>query len=328
MKNLMKFIFSHKAFSLTVLNLLLMFGVLFQKDPFGLFLKTYDTAPKFFSLKQEEISRLSLIRDENPDSKNIFTRESGVWKVEIKGKTFLADEEKFSAFLKALLDARRFTLISDDESKFSELGTKGREAFIVEIFAGENSKGRLTIGNLASGGFTYVRWNEGKEVYLVEDNLKTPMGRGAFDFFINKKLSEKVYNSEEVASIKLNNFAEEKKSYLLLKKGEAWESEEPIATPLKKEEVTSLVGTLANLAADEVLFEEPPVDLSEKGKYEIIYSFQSADKGGESVSLQILGKDKSDSYLFRKNNQPVIYKVNQSRFKSILDFDIKKAKVE
>lgn len=328
MGNLVNFIFQNKAFSLTVINLFLALGIFFQKDPFGFFQKTYDTAPKFFSIKQEEISKLTLMRVETPDSLNTFTKDSGKWKLEVKGKNFLVDEDKFNSFLKALLEARKFTVITEDESKHQEFGTKGQETFVVEVFVGDNSRGKLFIGNLASGGFTYVRWNEGKEVYLVEENLKSPMGRGALDYFINKKMTEKTFNSEEVASIQVTNISEEKKSYLIVKRADNWEAEKPNNLKLKKDEVTGLTRSLSSLSADEVLFEDLPKDLNRQESYELVYSFQSKDKGGESVFLKILGKDKSDNYYFQKNNEPTIYKVSSYSLKSILEFDVKKAKQE
>ncbi|MCX7999554.1 MAG: DUF4340 domain-containing protein [Leptospiraceae bacterium] len=325
MNQILLFISKNQAFSLTILNIILAILLFFQKDPLSLFEKTYEKAPKFVSVSQEEITKFSIQRDGVETDKMLFTKDSGKWQLSLRNKNFLPDEEKIQTFLKTLLDARKFTVITSDENRQTEFGVKGSEAFLVELFKGESSLGKFHIGNLTSGSFTYLRWNDGKEVYLVEDNLKSPMGRGALDYFIEKKMNSQGFTSNEVATIKLNHLQDNKKSYSLIKKGVDWEAETPFQGKVKKEEVDSLARSLGSLAAEEVLLEEPPTDLTERGKYEIIYSFQS-EKGGETISLQILGLDKSNYFYARKNNLPTVYKFTNYAFKSIVEFDPNKAK--
>ncbi len=324
MNQILGFINQNIAFSLTTVNLVLAITLFFQKDPFSLFEKTYEKAPSFLKIALEEIDKFTLEREGLEKDKMLFTKESGKWKLAIRNKDFLPDEEKIQTFLKSLLEAKKFTVITEDENRHTEFGVKGNEAFVVEIFNKENLVGKFHIGNLATGGFTYIRWKDGKEVYLVEDNLKTVMGRGALDYFIQKKMSSQNFNSNEISSIKFNHLQDEKKSYSLLKKGEEWELESPTPIKLKKEEIDSLARSLASLSAEEVLLEDPPTDLTERNRYEITYSFQS-EKGGETVYLQILGKDKSSYFYARKNNLSTIYKFTNYSLKSIVDFDYKKA---
>lgn len=328
MNQILGFINQNIAFSLTALNFILAIALFFQKDPLALFEKTYEKAPRFVKQTLEEIDKFTLEREGVQKDKMTFAKESGKWSLSIRNKNFLPDEEKIQTFLKSITEAKKFTVITEDENKHTEFGVKGSEAFIVEIFSKGNSVGKFHIGNLASGGFTYVRWNDGKEIYLVEDNLKTVMGRGALDYFIQKKMSSSNFTSNEIASIKLNHLQDEKKSFSLLKKGEEWEAESPSSMKLKKEEVDSLARSLSSLSAEEVLLDEPPSDLTERNKYEIIYSFQSTEKGGETISLQILGQDKSNYFYARKNNLPTVYKFTNYALKSIVEFEPKKAKLD
>lgn len=322
---MINFISKNKALSLTVLNVFLALGVFFQKDPFQFFTKNYETSPRFYSAKLEELQSFSLEREGVSESKVQATKDSGNWKIEIKGKSFEGSDENIAKFLENILEARKFTIITEDESKQTELGVKGSEAFILEISKKDKPLGKMHIGSLASGGFTYVRWNDGKEIYLVEENLKNPMGRGAIDFFVNKKMSTKTFTPEEVASIQLNDLENPKKSYHLLKKGSEWEAQAPEVTPVSRDEVNGLTRSLSGLTADEIVFEEPK-DLTEVGKYEIVYGFQSTDKGGESVAISILGKDKTDNYYGRRNNSSALYKFSSYALKTVLEFDVMKAK--
>jgi hypothetical protein len=323
LEKLKKFIITHKAFSLTMLNIVLVVLVLLQKDPLGIFYKTYDTADSFFQISRSDIQKIQYGRvGESNGSKELY-QENGIWKNKISNSSYRVDEEKLDRFLKSILSAKKFTIVTNNKDKESDYGFGGNESFFVEIFDKTNqSKGKLLIGNLVSGGnFTYVKWNEGPEIYLVEDNLKTAIGRGALDYFINKRINPVSFSTDEIIAFSLKDSFDKKNNYELIKKDSVWfmGGNEKV----EEEKIKPILSKITSISPEDVLLEPVP-ELADLNRYQFSYSYKRGENP-TTMFLEILGKDKSSNqYYFRLNNESTIYKANEYQFKDLIQLNLKK----
>ena len=188
MKIMIDTLSKNRALFLILLNILLLVGVVLQKDPFHLFEKTYESSEKFYKANLSEISKIIYKRKNEDSSKKKLELQNSSWNLIIStGNSYLADEEKVSQLLKALLEARKYTIATSGKEKFSEYGLDSSDTFEVELFKGETSIGKMALGNAGGGGsFTHILWNDSEDIYIVEDSIKPLLGRGADDYFINK----------------------------------------------------------------------------------------------------------------------------------------------
>ncbi len=318
-----KFINNHKAFSLTMLNLFLVILLLLQKDPLGLFYKTYDNAEAFYKLSKSDVQKIQYGRVVESNSLKELYQDNGVWKNKISNSSYKVDEEKLDIFLKSILNAKKFTIVTNQKDKESEYGFGGNDSFFVEIYDKTNqSKGKLWIGNLVSGGnFTYVKWNEGSEIYLVEDNLKTAIGRGALDHFINKRINPASFSSDEIIAFSLKDNLDSKKNYEFIKRDSAWfmgGNEKA-----DEEKLKPILSKITSIAPEDVLLEPVP-ELADLNRYQFSYSYKRGETA-TTLFLEILGKDKSTNhYYFRLNNESTIYKSSEYQFKDFMQLEFNK----
>ncbi|MCB1176028.1 MAG: DUF4340 domain-containing protein [Leptospiraceae bacterium] len=321
-----QFIKSHPAFSLVSLNLLLLIIVFFQKDPFKIFNKTYDNASPFYEIKKEDISKIQFERFNLPESQKLILKESNLWKVQFKNKLFKADVDKVSTLINSLLNAKKFTVITSSKEKEMEYGFGNSEAIVVEIFnSSGNSSGKLTIGNATSGNFTYVKWMSSDDIYLVEDNLKTAIGRAGDEFFINNKINPAGLVSADLISVNIKHLDNPNTSVDLIKKDQSWYYN---SKKVDSVGLTDLLNSITGLNPSGVFTEDNLGELSNTNKYQITYSFKKGENT-TSIFLDILGKEKSgDNYYIKLNNESTIYIIKESQISSLLDFSTKDLKFE
>jgi hypothetical protein len=309
------------SLSLTIINLLLFIIVFLQKDPLSLFVKSYETSDKFFDLKQSDITKVIYGRkNEESSNKELFI-DNSEWSIKTKdGISTFADSEKINQLLKALLEARKFTIAATGKDKFGDYGLENNDAIEIQIYSGETQKGKLTLGNAGGGGaFTHVIWNDSDDIYIIEDSLKPLLGRGADDFFFNKRISPTNLSSGDLISISLKS-KDSKKNYDLEKKDEKW------FKILNKEEIpmdliSPLLNKISSLIADTILTEKNIPKLDSNNYYNLSYKYKEQTTGIEkSITLEILGKDNSDSFYLKKSNDNLIYKIQDYQLKKIIEF--------
>lgn len=319
----LKWISEHKAFSLTAANLTLVLLLFFTKDPFNIFSRTYDKAENFFKVSEKDIQKIRLTKPDFPDYEKEMTREGMNWELKTKtGKKFHADAEKTETLLKSLLGAKKFTVVTSSKDKGAEFGVTGGEAIEAELFDKAGSLGKITVGTAGGGGsFTHIKWNGGDEIYLVEDNLKAAAGRGADDFFFDKKISPSGLTSSDIIKVSLKDSSALKRDFEVEKAEKDWTAVKPPAGQVSSEEMNSLLSRLSGLSADEVVSDEKKIpELDKKDSVEIRFGYRKGTESG-TVVLNVLGKDtKGNHYYAVKNNEPTVYRIAEYSLKQILEF--------
>ena len=309
------------SLSLTIINLILFIIVFIQKDPLSLFIKTYETSEKFFDLQQSDITKLIYGRkNEESSNKELFIENSN-WNIKTKdGISIFADSEKVNQLLKALLEARKFTIAATGNDKFGDYGLNNNDAIELQIYSKDTLKGKLTLGNAGGGGaFTHVLWNDSDNIYIVEDSIKPLLGRGADDFFFNKRISPLNLSSGDLISISLKS-KDSKKDYDLEKKDDKWlklGSKEEVPLDL----ISPLLNKISSLIADSIITQKDIPKLESNNNYKLSFNYKEQGTGIiKSITLEILGKDNSDSFYLKKSNDNLIYKIQDYQIKKIIEF--------
>lgn len=316
MKELQKLIGKNLSLSITILNILLVIGVFFQKDPIGIFHKTYETSPRFIQLSPSEIVRLVYGRKENPDSTKELIRVDGGWAVKKdRGLQLSGDEERINQLLKALLESRKFTVAATGKDKFKEYGLDSEDTFLVELFHQSGSAGKFIIGTASGGSFTHVAFNDSEDIYIVEDSLKSLFGRGADDFFVNKRVPAKAVSSSEIRKVRWS--PKIGKGYEISSGENGWVDADGKA--LEKGRVEPLLNKISSFFADSVL-EESDVGKLIPTKAGILEFSVSEAGGGNPVSIEILGTDTQDFYFGKIPGKAEVYKFPSYQWNPVLDF--------
>lgn len=320
MSTLINIFKKHLSLSITIINLLLLIIVFFQKDPFSIFIKTYESSEKFLNISQSDITKIIYGRKNDTSSSKELFLEKLDWKVKSNDGIIIdADVEKVNQLIKALLEARKFTTAAEGKEKFADFGLDNSDALEIQIYSGEAVKGKMTLGNAGGGGsFTHVLWNDSEAIYIVEDSLKPLLGRGADDYFFNKRISPLNLSSGDLQTISLKS-KDLKKGFELEKKDNKW-VKNPSNEEVPNELINPLLNKISSLMADNIIFEKdlPKLDSS---NYKLIYSFK--EQGGnnsKSITLNILGKDSSDSFYLKKDSNNFIYKIQEYQIKKIIEF--------
>jgi hypothetical protein len=308
----------NRALFLITINSLLLLGVLLQKDPFHLFEKTYESSDKFYKANLSEISKITFKRKNEESSQKKLELQNSSWKLFVNSElSYMADEEKVSQLLKSLLEARKYTIASSGKNKFSEYGLDSTDTFVVELFKGDTSLGRMALGNAGGGGsFTHILWNDSEDIYIVEDSIKPLLGRGADDFFINKRITPISVNSSDILTVSLTSKIKNK-NYMLQKKETKWYLGEK-ETEVSSEKITGLLNKLSSLVADGVIDSKDLPKMSEADSADLQFSYKdSISNTSQSITLKILGKDASNIYYLQKQKEPAIYKFQDYQLKTI-----------
>ncbi len=320
MSTLINIFKKHLSLSITIINLLLLIIVFFQKDPFSIFIKTYESSEKFLNISQSDITKIIYGRKNDTSSSKELYLEKLDWKVKSNDGIIIdADVEKVNQLIKALLEARKFTTAAEGKEKFADFGLDNSDALEIQIYSGETVKGKMTLGNAGGGGsFTHVLWNDSEAIYIVEDSLKPLLGRGADDYFFNKRISPLNLSSGDLLTVSLKS-KDLKKGFELEKKDNKW-VKNPSNEEVPNELINPLLNKISSLMADNIIFEKdlPKLDSS---NYKLIYSFK--EQGGnnsKSITLDILGKDSSDSFYLKKDSNNFIYKIQEYQIKKIIEF--------
>lgn len=318
MKSTLAFIQKNRAFSITMANLILFALAILINDPFDLFQSTYSKAKPFFTVAREQIDTIKISKTANADSGFTLKKKGENWLV-VRTIEHPADEEKITQLLKAIVDARKYTIATRSKKKASEYGFGGGDEIKLEVFVGKESKGYLLLGSLSSpGNYSHARWQEEDAIYIIEDNLKSKAGHGKFDDFVQKKLIPADAKSEDLQTIEW--FVDGKQTYQLVKNGKKWQQKTPEAKDIAEEKMNSLVSNAVNLSASGVVEGE-----EYKAKMQPMISTLKISltykKTPVAVTIKILGQDKdSKSYYVQKDNFPTIFQLSEYQLKPFFEW--------
>lgn len=325
MKKFTDFIQSNKAFSIVALNLVLVLLVIPFKDPFGLFVKSYEKANPFFEINQSEISKITVEKVKEPDEIQTLQKKDGEWIVSTKNKkTFQADSKKVDDLIHSILKAKKFTIVTSSKDKAIEYGF-GDDEQKIEIFdAANKSIGYLSIGSVSPrGSNTHVKWKDSNDIYLVEDNLKSVTGRGDSKFFINKKIVPDGVEVEQIHQVTLSYAKSEDDGYIILKDKEKWMMQKPKTGEITKDDMNIVLPRLVGLNADDVIAEDISLEgLDTENNFQLHFSYKGKLGTSREIKLICIGTDKEDEYYYiKKENSDTIYKLSDYKLKSVLDFE-------
>ncbi|EMP04477.1 PF14238 domain protein, partial [Leptospira interrogans serovar Pyrogenes str. 200701872] len=174
------FIKKETAFSLILTNVILCSIYILTSDPFGFFQRTYLNADPFFPFKKtKSIGSKSVEKDTRR-----FLKKQGDLVCTSSGNRNKTRFRKNFFFLNTILRIKRFTKISPttDPKKF---GFNGEELKL-EIQTESGEIGKLDIGISENG--TFVKEPNTGEIWIVEENLNSLLGRGNENFFFSRFL--------------------------------------------------------------------------------------------------------------------------------------------
>ncbi|MCB1193948.1 MAG: DUF4340 domain-containing protein [Leptospiraceae bacterium] len=318
------FIQNNKAFSITAFNLILLLLIIPFKDPFGFFVKSYDKAKPFFSVSKTDVSQIMVEKITDPKTKQTLTQENGNWKVATADKqTFQADEEKANQLVDSILKAKKFTVVTSSKEKATEYGF-GEDGLKVEVFGKDKSSlGFLLIGSVSpKGSNTHVKWKDGNDIYLVEDNLKSVAGRGDGKYFINKKVVPTDIDMEVIEQVVLSYAKSDADGYIVLKDKGNWVMQKPKTGNIAKDDMNIVLPRLTGLNADDVVTDKAELDdLKTENNFQLQFSYKSKLGAPKEIKLACIGTDKDGShYYIQKDGDNTVYKLSDYKLKSVLEF--------
>lgn len=308
------------------LNIALVVIAILVKDPFQLFKKSYHTAPAFFTVKADSITKITIEKSKLGDSKYELVRDGTTFKLKTsKGALYPVETEKINQFVKSLLYTKKYTIVTSNKDKWLEYGFN-EEELKIEVFNGNNSEGILYVGSVTPiANFTHVRFKDSSDVYLIEDNLKNVCGRGQKDHFLNKKFNPNKITADNISylELRINQNPDPKSTitdYILQKEQNNWKVISPQESALSTEEVKSHLSRIASYNADEIVLDENLPNL-EPFQFDLIYKFQDEKNPEKITTLHVIGFEKTNKVFYMKvNDEKIVYKMNDYQFRGFLDY--------
>ena len=316
LNSILKFIKANFAFSITLANILLLILLLFSKDPFGFFVKTYESSKPFLKPELSSINKFTIEKTQLSNSKLEFNLKDELWTVNYQGSEYPTDKERVESLVKGFKNAKKFTAVSSSKEKNTEFGFNEDE-MKVEFFNNNNSIGSFLLGSASKDGNSiHVKWLNEPEIYLVEENLKNYTSRGEVNYFLNKKISPPNLNTEDIQSIELISPSN---SYQL-SKSSAWYVEKPNKGLISNEDVNTTLNKLTSMNADELVIDKNSLNSLGSLNFEIIFKYKKEQLITE-YRIKSYGYDKkTNSYYITKDKDPNVYKLSEYSIKSILDW--------
>lgn len=203
MKTIREIVNENRGLVLLSVNIILILGIFFFRDPFGIFEYDYSNSKPWLeskeiihSIKIERIQNGEIIYKQklNPAEKSSTTHL--VWNMEQEGKTYRLSSERMDSLIQNIKNLRKFTYLGEDSEKFKmnknyfHLGveTKDREvSFRVGLEASKE-------------GESYIQDDTGK-IYLVPFSLSNSLGRQNPNFLLEKKIFPADLNWEDVITL-------------------------------------------------------------------------------------------------------------------------------
>ncbi|EKO51171.1 DUF4340 domain-containing protein [Leptospira kirschneri] len=299
------FIKKETAFCLFLTNIILCFIYILTSDPFGFFQRTYLNADPFFPFKKNEIDRIQIGRKGH---ETVLKKNKGTWSVEVREIETRSDLEKTFSFLNTILRIRKFTKISPitDPKKF---GFNGEELKL-EIQTESGIIGKLDIGTSENG--TFVKEPDTGEIWIVEENLNSLLGRGNENFFLSGFLLPENIDTQEIHTILIYN-SQNKNTKLEIEQTEngIWKPLSSVSSFCPGEDCSRIVDKIFSLKAERILkkpFEEKIIPLNSKKRFRIEIHFRS-DQNSFLV-LEWIGNSIHDEPVFRSDSDSILYLVD------------------
>jgi len=240
-------------------------------------------------LAPEEVSGIAI---EGPRPVEL-RKDDGRWQV--AGKP--ADENAVKQLLEAVVQIQSSDLVTKNPLRFAALEVEGEEAIRVRLTADGQTLADFVVGTSSDGG-AHVRVDDA--VYLV-DALRPAVFARARPAWLDRTL----FRDEEKEVNKVDVNLQGQQAYTLIRDGENWQLEDPSMMPaghrFDYRAARSLVSSLVNARAQDILDEDPGVEASGLADETDILTYSVGAKAGETSAHSLrLGAPAPDGGVFAR----------------------------
>ncbi|MCG6168183.1 DUF4340 domain-containing protein [Leptospira sanjuanensis] len=301
-----RFFQEDKALSLVLINVVLATVWILLANPFGFFLKNYQSADPFFPFAKNEIERIQIGRKGH---ETVLERTGGAWIVTVRNNSADSDSQKVAAFLNGILKIRKFTKIEENGSNGAEFGFNGEELKLeLQTASGEIASLGIGAGETNANG-TFVQERAGGPIWLVEENLNSLSGRGNETFFFSGKFFPETGNIQEIHTILIHSDGARKIEINIeqIRSG-VWKPNRTDTPLCPGDDCSPLIQKILSWKAERIWikpFHERILPLSSGDKLQIEIHFH----GGQNSPLRLewIGNTIDQEPIFRSNSDSVLF---------------------
>lgn len=330
--NLIEIYKKNLGLTLLITNIVLFIIFVLIQDPFSIFSKTYEKAPKLLSIDLNQIDKIEIeIPEKNlkyqiqkiAQKKEKFKDlnefiENTDWNYLLiqkdKKENYNIDKENLKNFLEELMGLKKYYSITKNPENDGITGISEQSPRILLYFKG-NLKYDIFVGNTSLRNQTsYVYPKNDDKIYQIEGNLKSKFGYEDIYYFRNHKL----LNIDKQKISKLNIILPNK-TILYSKTGSDWQTLQPKPEKLQTTSFEGILEEITNIKANRFYGLNLPKEELEKLKFQIeIYYNETEDMGNlKKEILEIMGKKDYVKYFIKFNNE--FYEVSLYKIEDLLE---------
>jgi len=256
-----------------------------------------ESAKQIFQFKPEDIAQIALNR---AGETSAFEKRGDAW-VMTQPLSTKADESTLDAIARNVATSQVERKLSAAADKLATYGlSEPRVSLTVKLKSGEQH--RLRLGDKDFNGTNvYALIDDSQEVALVSSYLLESADKPLFD------LRDKSVLDVEQSEVNRLELKTSTGQFLLTRRGDDWQLQQPRSLPADANEVSSILSQLALAKMTEVVAEEAQ-DLKAYGlDNPTITARLRTEKGGEQILM--LGKKDGEQYYGKTNARSVVFKV-------------------
>ncbi|HKS81819.1 MAG TPA: DUF4340 domain-containing protein [Candidatus Acidoferrales bacterium] len=273
--------------------------------------KPADTEKLAFTLQPSDITSLTLSFPAKPSTPAIhFTQQKGTWQITQPIETG-ADQPSLQSISNAISNARISQTEPGTPDRLSAFGLS-TPAVSVEFQLQDGKKHSLLLGNKDfTGIYAYAIVDGAKDVSLLPESLLVSVDKSLDDLRDRAVLH---ITGDSVASFELKNKSGE---LAASKEKDVWKFSKPAGPLADSDNVTSLLGAVANAKVVDIKTETPE-DLAKYGLASPAITFTAVDNKGAKFTL-LVGKKDGDDYFARDTGRPMIFRIDDATYKKLSD---------
>jgi hypothetical protein len=280
-----------------------------------------DVSPKILSLSSADVTRLTVVRQNEPPV-DLSRNRSGIWDITAP-KAFAADQDTVSTLLSVATSLNADRLIADKASNLASYGL-ATPPLEVDLTTKDNKTKKLLVGDQTPSGNAYYAMLSGDpRVYTIASYNKTSLDKSAGDLRDKRLLTE---DFDKVSQIQLINQDPKKKADITLARNkDAWQILKPGPFRADSSQVDDLVRSL-----QDAKMETPSAadDAKNAAAFKAAAPYAAAKVTGVSGTQDLEVRKAKEDYYARSSVVPGVYKVPAtlaaSLDKSLDDFRNKK----
>jgi hypothetical protein len=256
-----------------------------------------EQAKQIFQFKQDDIAQITLNR---AGETLTFEKRGDDW-VMTQPLSTKADESTLDAIARNVATSQVERKLSAAADKLATYGlSEPKVSLTVKLKSGEQHRLRLGDKDF-NGSNVYALIDDSQEVALVPNYLFESADKSLFD------LRDKTVLDVEQSEVNTLELKTSTGQFLLTKRGDDWQLQQPRQLPADSGEVNSILSQLSFAKMTEVVAEEAQ-DLKAYGLDDpTITARLRTEKGGEQMLM--LGKKEGEQYYGKTNARSAVFKV-------------------